>query len=159
MGVSYHQSILACTQSFIRFSQHLLCAGMMLNARNTVVNNIYHCATYRPVRETVNRQMDKRMKANTSSVKCWEKNQQGVDIKKPGNIDFRLGRLFWGVGLQNKEGGASPGKSREQHGQKSLHWTKLSLSKSVKRTGGKREAERGRRKLAQTLWHWEFLCR
>ena len=42
--------------------------------------------------ETVDRQMDKHMKAITNWDKCWEENQWNVEIDKPGNIDLRLGR-------------------------------------------------------------------
>lgn len=66
--------------------------GMVLDSRNKVVNNIYLGEASRPVGETVSSQMDKHVKAITSQDKCREEKQQGVEIEKPGNTDFSLGR-------------------------------------------------------------------
>lgn len=97
MDVSYRQSILACTQSFIRVSHHLLCAGMMLGGRTIVVSNIYHCETSRQVGETVSRQMGKHMKANTSSNDAGEKTNRALTSRSQGTSTADRGgqgRLF-----------------------------------------------------------------
>lgn len=100
--------------------------------------------------ETVNRQMDKHMKAITSWDKCWEENQRNVEIKKLENIDFRLRRSLkplareWDWRIKEEEAGLWKFLGRTVQAQGTARIESpvqypLILFMRVRTTGGKRE--------------------